>query len=206
MTGARIVHRSSTTSRPSTARSGWRRCASAEARDGDDRRAAALMTVLDEATLAEARSFNEALAEVLASSLRCTPSRPSAPGRAPRGRSVWPQPVFLSQARDLSVRTRSGTIRVRVLAPEKATACTPIHGGGWCSGAATSRTTCSGPSSKPPASARSASTTAWRLSIPTRPGRTTARTRRLAARPWPDRARRADRQRSAASRRERISP
>ena len=46
------------------------------------------------------------------------------------------QPVFLSQARDLSVRARSGAIRVRVLAPEeKATGVyLHIHGGGWVLG------------------------------------------------------------------------
>jgi len=44
--------------------------------------------------------------------------------------------VFLSQARDLSVRARSGAIRVRVLAPEeKATGVyLHIHGGGWVLG------------------------------------------------------------------------
>ena len=95
------------------------------------------MTVLDEATLAEARSFNEALAEVLAEQPQLHTVPPERSRRARReGRSVWPQPVFLSQARDLSVRGRSGAIRVRVLAPEeKATGVyLHIHGGGWVLG------------------------------------------------------------------------
>ncbi|HEV8251238.1 MAG TPA: alpha/beta hydrolase [Gaiellaceae bacterium] len=95
------------------------------------------MTVLDEATLAEARSFNEALAEVLAEEPQVHTVPPERSRRARReGRSVWPQPVFLSQARDLSVPARSGAIRVRVLAPEeKATGVyLHIHGGGWVLG------------------------------------------------------------------------
>jgi acetyl esterase/lipase len=95
------------------------------------------MTVLDEATLAEARSFNEALAEVLAQQPQVHTVPPERSRRARReGRSVWPQPVFLPQARDLSIRARSGAIRVRVLAPEeKATGVyLHIHGGGWVLG------------------------------------------------------------------------
>lgn len=95
------------------------------------------MTVLDEVTLAEARSFNEALAEVLAQQPQVHAVPPERSRRARReGRSVWPQPVFLPQARDLSIRARSGAIRVRVLAPEeKATGVyLHIHGGGWVLG------------------------------------------------------------------------
>ena len=95
------------------------------------------MTVLDEATLAEARSFNEALAEVLAEQPQVHSVPPERSRRARReGRSVWPKPVFLSQARDLSVHARSGAIRMRVLAPEeKATGVyLHIHGGGWVLG------------------------------------------------------------------------
>jgi acetyl esterase/lipase len=96
-----------------------------------------LTTVLDEATLAEARSFNEALAEVLAEQPQVHTVLPERSRSARReGRSVWPQPVFLPQARDLSVRTRAGEIRVRVLAPEdEATGVyLHIHGGGWVLG------------------------------------------------------------------------
>ena len=95
------------------------------------------MTVLDEATLAEARSFNEALAEVLAEAPQVHTVPPERSRRARReGRSVWPKPVFLSQARDLKVSARSGAIRVRVLPPEeKATGVyLHIHGGGWVLG------------------------------------------------------------------------
>jgi len=94
------------------------------------------MTVLDEATLAEARAFNEALAGVLAEEPQVHTVPPERSRRARReGRSIWPEPVFLPQASDLSVRTRSGEIRVRVLAPEKATGVyLHIHGGGWVLG------------------------------------------------------------------------
>ena len=95
------------------------------------------MTALDEVALAESRSFNEALAEVLAGQPPLHTVPPERSRRARReGRSVWPQPVFLPQARDLSVATRSGAIRVRVLAPkQKATGVyLHIHGGGWVLG------------------------------------------------------------------------
>ena len=95
------------------------------------------MAVLDEATLAEARSFNEALGKVLAEQPQVHTVPPERSRRARReGRSVWPEPVFLPQARDLSIRARSGAIRVRVLAPEeKATGVyLHIHGGGWVLG------------------------------------------------------------------------
>jgi acetyl esterase len=95
------------------------------------------MPLLDEATLAEARSFNEALADVLAQQPQLHTVPPERTRRARReGRSVWPQPVFLPQARDLSIRARFGAIRVRVLAPEeKATGVyLHIHGGGWVLG------------------------------------------------------------------------
>jgi len=94
-------------------------------------------TVLDEATLAEARAFNEALAGVLAEEPQVHTVPPERSRRARReGRSIWPEPVFLPQARDLGVRTRAGEIRVRVLAPEeKATGVyLHIHGGGWVLG------------------------------------------------------------------------
>jgi acetyl esterase/lipase len=95
------------------------------------------MTVLDEAALAEARSFNEALAEVLAEQPQLHTVPPERSRRARReGRSVWPKPVFMSRARDLSIPARSGEIRVRVLAPDEQArgVYLYIHGGGWVLG------------------------------------------------------------------------
>lgn len=95
------------------------------------------MTVLDDATLAEARSFNDALADVLAAQPQLHTVPPERSRRARReGRTVWPRPVFSPRARDLSVPARSGAIRVRVLAPdEQATGVyLYLHGGGWVLG------------------------------------------------------------------------
>jgi acetyl esterase len=93
--------------------------------------------VLDEAALAETREFNEELALRLAQQRPVYEVPPAASRLARReGRSIWPPPEFLPQARDLAVSTRGGEIRVRVLAPdEEATgAYLHIHGGGWVLG------------------------------------------------------------------------
>jgi acetyl esterase len=93
--------------------------------------------VLDEAALAESRAFNDWLTRVLAEQ----PSAHTVPPEVTRlarreGRSIWPQPVFLPQARELAVPARSGDVRVRVLAPEgEATGVyLHFHGGGWVLG------------------------------------------------------------------------
>jgi acetyl esterase len=92
---------------------------------------------LDEAALAESREFNAALAEVLAEqpSVHTVPPVVSRLARR-EGRSIWPKPVFLEHARELAVPTRSGEMRVRVLAPDEVATGVymHIHGGGWVLG------------------------------------------------------------------------
>jgi acetyl esterase len=92
---------------------------------------------LDEAALAEARELNEQL-ELLLSQQRSVETLPPDVTRAARrdGRSIWPAPTFSPQAEDVTVRTRAGETRVRVIRPEgEATGVYVfIHGGGWVLG------------------------------------------------------------------------
>src|SRR4029450_2813983 len=93
---------------------------------------------IDEAMLAESRGFNEMLEQLLAEEEQSVDTVPPEVPRAARreGRSISPPPVFLPQAREIAVPTRSGTTRVRVLAPEgEATGLyVHSHGGGWVLG------------------------------------------------------------------------
>jgi acetyl esterase len=93
--------------------------------------------LIDEAALAEARAFNEELARQLEQqpSVHTIPPEVSRQARR-EGRSVFPKPELLPQARELTVAARSGAIRLRVLAPEgEATGVyLHIHGGGWVLG------------------------------------------------------------------------
>jgi acetyl esterase len=94
-------------------------------------------TVVDEAALAESRAYNEELARQLAAQQPVHTVPPEVSRLARReGRSIWPRPVFLPQARELAVPTRSGEIRVRVLAPDEEAVGVylHIHGGGWVLG------------------------------------------------------------------------
>jgi acetyl esterase/lipase len=96
-----------------------------------------LTVLLDEAALAEARSFNTALAEVLAAQPPVHTVPPEASRRARReGTSIWPAPVFLAHARDHVIPGRGGEIRLRILVPEEGAAgvYVHIHGGGWVLG------------------------------------------------------------------------
>ena len=96
-----------------------------------------MIVALDEAALAEARELNEQL-EVLLAQQRSVETLPPEVTRAARreGRSIWPAPTFSSQAEDVTVPTRAGDIRVRVIRPEgEATGVYLfIHGGGWVLG------------------------------------------------------------------------
>jgi acetyl esterase len=85
----------------------------------------------------QTRAFNAQLQQVL----RTQPSLHTEPPETTRaarrdGRSVFPAPVFLPQARDVQIPTRRGTILGRVLAPEGAPTGVylHIHGGGWVLG------------------------------------------------------------------------
>jgi acetyl esterase/lipase len=91
---------------------------------------------LDEAAIAESRAFNMEVARLLAEQPSVHVVPPESSRRARReGRSIFPPPVILPHARDLSVPTRAGETRVRVLAPDGPTgAYVHIHGGGWVLG------------------------------------------------------------------------
>jgi acetyl esterase len=98
----------------------------------------AVAVTIDEAMLAESRGFNEMLEQLLAEEEQSVDMVPPEVSRTARreGRSIFPPPVFLPEAREIAVPTRSGTTRVRVLAPEgEATGLyVHIHGGGWVLG------------------------------------------------------------------------
>jgi acetyl esterase/lipase len=97
----------------------------------------AVAVSVDEAMIAESRAFNEMLEQALAEEPAVETVPPEVSRRARReGRSVFPPPVFLPQARELVVPGRAGGVRMRVLAPEgEATGVyLHIHGGGWVLG------------------------------------------------------------------------
>ena len=98
-----------------------------------------MTAVVEEPILEEARQFNAELERLLARA----PSPHTLPPEATRaarreGRGIFPPPVFLEQARDLSVPGRDGEIRVRTLRPESGRATgiyVYVHGGGMVLGA-----------------------------------------------------------------------
>jgi acetyl esterase len=93
--------------------------------------------VLDEAAVAETREFNAALERELAARRPVHEVPPEETRRARReGRSVWPELVFLPQARDVTIPGRDGEIRLRVLSPEEEATGVYFHirGGGWVLG------------------------------------------------------------------------
>jgi acetyl esterase len=94
-------------------------------------------TVLDEAALAEMRAFNEELERLIATQELVNKVPPEVSRRIRReGRGIFPGPVFLPQARELTIPGRGGEIRLRILAPEEEVTGVylHIHGGGWVLG------------------------------------------------------------------------
>jgi len=89
--------------------------------------------------LAETRAFNTQVERMLAAQ-PSVHTVPVAHTRAVRreGRGTFPPPVFLPQARDLTIPARGGDLRLRVLRPEGEVrgVYLHIHGGGWALGAA----------------------------------------------------------------------
>lgn len=86
---------------------------------------------------AETRAFNAELERLLATvpSIHTVP--PEQTRRARReGRSIYPPPVFLPEARTLEVDGPGGPLPLRVIAPESepAGAFLHLHGGGWTLG------------------------------------------------------------------------
>ena len=108
---------------------------------GDARRTAALIfdEAVDEELLAEARAFNAELERLIASQPAVHTVPPAVTRRVRRERGgLFGLPVFLERARDLTVPTRGGDLRLRVFRPEGETTGVylHIHGGGWTLGAA----------------------------------------------------------------------
>ena len=95
---------------------------------------------VDDETRAETHAFVDQVEQLMNSLKPAWEVPPQVTRQARReGRGAFPAPVFLPQARDLTIRTRGGDIRLRVLVPE-AGAPTGVylhlHGGGWTFGAA----------------------------------------------------------------------
>jgi acetyl esterase len=108
--------------------------------DGDGRGAPPLSAVaVDDAVLEEARALNRWLTEVLVEQPAVNEVPPELTRAARReGRSFWPPPEFLPEARDVFIPGRGGEIRLRVLRPEGEAAGVyfHFHGGGWVLGRA----------------------------------------------------------------------
>lgn len=86
----------------------------------------------------ETLAFNEQLRALLAAIPGVETVPPSVTRRARyEGRSIFPAPVFLDEARWVDVPSRGGGLRVRVIAPEGEAkgVYLHIHGGGWTIGA-----------------------------------------------------------------------
>jgi acetyl esterase/lipase len=97
------------------------------------------VAVADAELLAETRAFNAQLEALLAEAPRVyeIPIEESRAGRRD-GRGPFPPPVYLPQARDLTIPSRGGDLRLRILAPESESTGVylHIHGGGFAVGAA----------------------------------------------------------------------
>jgi acetyl esterase/lipase len=96
--------------------------------------------ILGEDTVAETRAFNDEL-ERRQRTLTPIETVPAAQTRAAdrTGDGLFPAPVFVPQARWLDIPSRSGAVRLRVVAPKNAEsvgAYLHIHGGGWVLGSA----------------------------------------------------------------------
>ncbi|HTO24398.1 MAG TPA: hypothetical protein VMJ49_00755, partial [Gaiellaceae bacterium] len=96
--------------------------------------------ILGEDTVDETRAFNDELErrQRTLTPIETVPAeRTRAADRA--GEGLFPAPVYVPQARWVDVPSRSGGIRLRVVAPkdqEPVGAYLHIHGGGWVLGAA----------------------------------------------------------------------
>ncbi|HZU61416.1 MAG TPA: alpha/beta hydrolase [Solirubrobacteraceae bacterium] len=90
-----------------------------------------------ETLLAETRAFNAELERVLATQPSVHTVAPEVTRRARReGRSIYPPPVFLPQARTLEIDGPGEPVRLRIIAPQGriAGAFLHLHGGGWTLG------------------------------------------------------------------------
>jgi acetyl esterase/lipase len=92
-----------------------------------------------DATLEETRAFNAEIERLLATQPPIYTLPPETTRRARReGRGPFPPPVYLDQARDITIPARGGALRLRVLRPPGAVtgAYLHLHGGGWTLGGA----------------------------------------------------------------------
>jgi len=106
-----------------------------------DRLAAAPPTVpVDAVVLEETRALNDEIERLIATQPPVQAIPPEVTRRARReGRGIFPAPTFVEHARDLSIPTRAGELRIRVIPPRGRDAVgvyLHIHGGGWTLGAA----------------------------------------------------------------------
>lgn len=86
----------------------------------------------------EARKFNVELEALIATVPPVFSAPPDVSRKLRReGKGIFPPPVFLEDARDIEVPTRSGSIKVRVIRPDQKPIgiYLHIHGGGWTLGA-----------------------------------------------------------------------
>lgn len=91
-----------------------------------------------EAALVEARAFNEKLEKILATIPSIHTLDPKQVRASRRdGKGIYPPPVFSSAAKDLEIKTRGGTIKLRIARPpgEPKGVYLHLHGGGWTLGA-----------------------------------------------------------------------
>jgi acetyl esterase/lipase len=92
----------------------------------------------DSATLESTREFNSRLERLLRGEPGIDELGPAETRRRRRsGESTFPPPpVFLPQARDLEIPSRGGSLRLRILAPEREPEgiYLHLHGGGWTIG------------------------------------------------------------------------
>jgi acetyl esterase len=88
--------------------------------------------------LEETRAFNLELEQLLAGVAPVHTLPPEVTRQARRdGRGLFPAPVFLEQARNVTIPGRGGEITLRILEPEQPQgAYLHVHGGGWVLGAA----------------------------------------------------------------------
>lgn len=95
------------------------------------------MAVTGGNTVAQTRAFNAALAELQASlpPLQAVPIAVTRRARE-RGGGAFPAPVRLPHATELTIPTRGGGLRLRVLRPEREAigVYLHLHGGGFCLG------------------------------------------------------------------------
>ncbi|HKC18582.1 MAG TPA: alpha/beta hydrolase [Candidatus Dormibacteraeota bacterium] len=99
---------------------------------------AVVQAEVEQRDIDEARAFNAQLEALIATQPLVTTLPPVEVRKARReGRGVFPAPVFLADANDVEIPGRAGSIKLRVIHPDRASTgiYLHIHGGGWTLGA-----------------------------------------------------------------------